>query len=198
MKWIATEVEGSVVDALNPQIKQAMRSSVKDSLYTIRDKWRQQVKTSPLVKEMGMSFPITVTYPSDSEGTAGVIEMKVVLPNTPTTTPVPFANVPSPADFIQSTGKSWNLLMGSQPNGITPLGISQANKKLNRAARRKQAKNPGLQRIVNSYQPKKKQPYDPVKWMSKAIQNVQDVENMSKYAQSTMVSNLMTQLNGIA
>lgn len=196
MSWLTSAVEDKVAEILEPQIKSAMRSSVRDSLHQVSNKWKKQVQSSPLSNSV--SFPVTVTYPSDSEGLSGIVEMRVVSPNSPPPAiNAPMATAPSPSDFIQSNGNKWSLLMGNQPKGITPLGVSQASLKLNRAAKRKQAKNPGLQRIINSYQPKKKQSVDPMKWMNRAIQNVQDTENMSKYAQSTFIESMSTQINGI-
>ena len=196
MGWLGAVLQDSVEYLVNSQLKSAMKSSVKSSLYAIQDRWKKQVQSSPISKNI--SFPVNVVYPSDGEGFAGIVEMRVVLPTDPLpAVGAPIAHVPSPSDFIQTSGGSWKLLMGNQPNGITPLGVSQANSKLNRAARRNQAKNPGLQRIVNGYSQSKKQTFDPMKWMNKAIQKVQDVENMSKYAQSTFEKNLMDQLNGM-
>ena len=185
MSWINVEIQNTLTDVLDPKIKNVMQSSVRDSLYQIQNKWKKDIQSKTNLSNV--SYPVSIVYPADSEGFEGTVELTIKFSDIQNTSKAPLAN----SEIVRLNNNRWNVTS----NVITPLGMSRVNQQLN--VSNKHLKNPGLQRIINGYQPKKKSTIDPLKWLNKALQNIQNTEEMIKFAQSTVTRLLNEQLNGI-
>ena len=73
-----------VNDQLSPKVTTAIRGAIQGSLAIVRDRWQQEVqqklKSSRMMYLQGLGFD-SITYPIDSDGFAGAVQLRGKFPN---------------------------------------------------------------------------------------------------------------------
>ena len=194
---ITVDVSGKI-NQLSPQINKAIRSALKTSLSTIKDKWQSDVQR--VIKSntpIYLSGSNPIKYPLDDKGFVG----EIVLP-----------------DISQQSFMALNLRstllppfsMGSMTQYLTQyktIPLTTNRLKFSHSVHTKtqnyrnvdnQKTYAGLKRIVYGYSKKGKKVEDPLKVLSrKAKLTMVSAERLMPFAKSTFIDMINTNLNGI-
>ena len=172
---------------LSPQVTQAIRSSVRNSVKTVQNKW-----------VFSNGYPRldykNVRYSSESNGFTYKAEIDGALPHTPAQLKFKLTNDDS---VSKSEDGTWNI---PATNGWgVPMNIERVNKRLQRPNKRVKKKASGLNAILQSNKKSKLAPQlpqtsDPLKWMN-AVND--EIDKLTPFVETTFVDSVINRFNGV-